>query len=62
MCEFTSLFHAVTHSEHLQMLRTHVSRNLCLKILEHARFIPQPTNNLVKDPTVYLKLWVLGMM
>ena len=29
--------------EHLQMFRTHVSRNLCLEILEHARFIPQLT-------------------
>ena len=29
--------------EHLQMFRTHVSRNLCLEILEHARFIPQPS-------------------
>ena len=25
------------------MFRTHVSRNLCLEILEHARFIPQLT-------------------
>ena len=33
-----------THSEHLQMFRTHVSRNLCLEILEHARFIPQLTS------------------
>ena len=39
-----SLISATLMSEHLQMFRTHVSRNLCLEILEHARFIPQPTS------------------
>ena len=37
-----AFLHGIQHSENLQMFRTHVSRNLCLEILEHARFIPQP--------------------
>ena len=37
----SAVWHNPRSFEHLQMFRTHVSRNLCLEILEHARFIPQ---------------------
>ena len=43
-----------TRSEHLQMFRTHVSRNLCLEILEHAHFIPQLSEHAILGPKLLL--------